>query len=504
MLTKSFIPRDELNERQGTGLLTYTPMFHSRLFHRDSKYRRRQFEPVRGASTLGSEHMAEDKDNSTPFLDGNLSFDRPLTVQFCSNDPDELLGAARHVAPYCDAVDLNLGCPQGIARKGHYGAFLQEDWSLVYNLINTLHRELDVPVTAKMRILDTKEKTLEYARTIVDAGASILTVHGRRREQKGHITGVADWDMIRYLRESLPPETVIFANGNILQHEDLERCLADTGADAVMSAEGNLSDPSIFAQPPPAGQEGREYWRGRDGKGGYRMDAVLRRYLEIIYKYVLETEPPQRKPLFLPGDEMPSPDSLNSSGNKRQLPKKSSKRSKKESKSQSPNLLAMQPHLFSMLRPLVSKHTHVRDALARARGGDMEAFEEVLRLTEIVTADALVQYGNGDEVVAKHAEKPRKESLPESEIKPEDSSIETVQRCWRPWWVCQPRVRPLPAEAVAKGSITLSQKDKATLKREEPTTRNAGSAPSGATSKIKSNNGTAEHVELLKEGLVCG
>lgn len=67
--------------------------------------------------------------------------DRPLFVQFCANDPAVLQSAARHVdGGECDYVDLNLGCPQRIAKRGHYGAFLMDDLPTVKTLVETLHK----------------------------------------------------------------------------------------------------------------------------------------------------------------------------------------------------------------------------------------------------------------------------------------------------------------------------------------------------------------------------
>lgn len=478
-------------------------MLHSRMFVETPKFRDNHFQPIR--SGLASLPTITDSLASDIYLDGNPTIDRPLLVQFCSNSPNNLLEAAKYVQPFCDAVDLNLGCPQGIARKGHYGAFLQEDWDLVYKLVNTLHKNLDVPVTAKMRILETKEKTLEYANTIVSAGASILTVHGRQRDQKSHNTGLADWSVIRYLRENLPPDTVLFANGNILRHEDIARCLEATGADGVMSAEGNLCDPTIFAGPPAVGAEGREYWRGRDGRGGYRMDAVFRRYMDILYTYVLEEPLPARQPLFLPSDNASNNVDLSNGQEETdgQPPAKKQKRenSSKQTKTTSPNLLSMQAHLFHLLRPLVSKHHDVRDALARSRAGDVAAFENVLHLVEKAVKDGLLDYENHPEKYEETAVVPDEQKKEEGLS--DESSLATVRACKRPWWVCQPYVRPLPREALEKGSLTLSKKEKKRLEEEQQLVRKASLKPEGKVDTEKTES-SQELVGIPKDGLVCG
>ena len=64
------------------------------------------------------------------------------------------------------SVALNATTAQGIAKKGHYGSFLMDDMELIYKLINTAHTHCNVPITAKMRVFDDEQKSLQYAKML--------------------------------------------------------------------------------------------------------------------------------------------------------------------------------------------------------------------------------------------------------------------------------------------------------------------------------------------------
>lgn len=213
---------------------------------------------------------------------------------------------------HCDAVDLNLGCPQGIARRGHYGSFLMEEWDTIHTILHTLHCELEVPVTAKIRVFDEEDGgrmdeslTLAYIKMIIDAGASVVCIHGRTRAMKGEASGLADMDFVKRLCEatarmtammmnaknsfeesprslqkkhdrnskdvtksrhdsslflmegdnlSYPPcppvpltgKVPILTNGNVLCFDDVALHLSHTGADGHMCAEPLLWNASLF------------------------------------------------------------------------------------------------------------------------------------------------------------------------------------------------------------------------------------------------------------------
>jgi len=163
-------------------------------------------------------------------------------VQLCGNDVDTVLKAALLAQEHCDAIDINLGCPQKDAFCNHYGAYLMEEWDLIAEMVSTLRKHLSVPVFCKIRVYRTPERSVEYAKMLQAAGCQLLAVHGRTR--KAVRRGEANWDTIKAVKDSL--DIPVLSNGNIETFADVERCLAHTGVDGIMAAEGLRANPALF------------------------------------------------------------------------------------------------------------------------------------------------------------------------------------------------------------------------------------------------------------------
>lgn len=216
--------------------MTFTEMVHSRNFVKSKTYRQQVIDWLDYTASNGSREAEENA----------RLLDRPLVVQLAGDNPEFLVETARTIEKHgVTAIDLNLGCPQKIAKRGHYGAYLLQEKDLIVRLLSSMVAGTSCPITAKIRRLPSEQDTLTLAKAIENTGVSMLTVHGRLITQNKQFTGPVDWDIIRKIKQSLSIPVV--ANGGVECRADAIRCLQETGVDAVMSSEGLLQNPKLFS-----------------------------------------------------------------------------------------------------------------------------------------------------------------------------------------------------------------------------------------------------------------
>ncbi|MFI5291021.1 MAG: tRNA dihydrouridine synthase DusB, partial [Polyangia bacterium] len=174
---------------------------------------------------------------------------RPFGVQIFGREPDKLQQAANMaVAIGATLVDINMGCPAKRVVAGACGSALMQEPALAQELVRAVREALPahVPVTVKHRA-GWDERHLnapEFAVAMVEAGAKMITVHGRTRAQG--FSGKSDRNIIRKVREALPPEVPLVGNGDVITVDDYFRMREETGCDAVMIGRGALGNPWLF------------------------------------------------------------------------------------------------------------------------------------------------------------------------------------------------------------------------------------------------------------------
>ena len=214
----------------------------------------------------------------TASLDG-----RRFGVQIFGREPEMMDKAAKMaVSIGASLVDINMGCPAKRVVAGECGSALMREPEIAQELVRVVVAAVpqNIPVTVKHRAgWDQAHRNApEFACAMVEAGAKMITVHGRTRTQG--FSGKSDPDIIKLVRDALPAHIPLVGNGDVVDVEGYLRMREHTGCDAVMIGRGALGNPWLFSRL-------KEVAAGRPDPGQPGLAerfAVFKRHVDLIEK----------------------------------------------------------------------------------------------------------------------------------------------------------------------------------------------------------------------------
>ena len=171
----------------------------------------------------------------------------PHMVQLAGCEPQWMAEGARIAeGAGADIIDINFGCPAKRVTNGYAGSALMRVPDQALAIVEAVSGATTRPVTVKMRLGwdDDSLNAAQIARLAVSAGAQMITVHGRTRQQ--FYKGTARWAPVRDVVEAVDVPVVV--NGDIVDIATARQALSESGAAAVMLGRGAQGQPWRLGQ----------------------------------------------------------------------------------------------------------------------------------------------------------------------------------------------------------------------------------------------------------------
>lgn len=170
----------------------------------------------------------------------------PLAVQIFGHEPDIMAqNAYKALSTGAKILDINMGCPAPKVANNGDGSSLLKTPDLMGEIVYRIKKEVDVPVTCKIRSgFDSVADVENIAKILEQSGIDAICVHPRTRAM--YYSGNADWDIIKRVKDSV--SVPVIGNGDIRNAEDALRMINKTNCDAIMIARGARGNPFIFTE----------------------------------------------------------------------------------------------------------------------------------------------------------------------------------------------------------------------------------------------------------------
>ena len=185
-------------------------------------------------------------DKDTDILARITEEEQPMVVQIFGSEPEIMAEAAKFLSDKEErpaAIDINMGCPvRKIVNNGEGSALMREPEKAGL-IVRAVSEATDLPVTVKMRAgIGGVINAPELARACEEAGAKMITVHGRTREQM--YAPSVDLGIIKEVKKAV--RIPVVGNGDISSASDAREMLEKTGCDGIMLGRGTMGNPWLF------------------------------------------------------------------------------------------------------------------------------------------------------------------------------------------------------------------------------------------------------------------